>query len=70
MAAGKQQVVIEVSPAGSVKIDAQCFTGAGCAKATEQIEIVLGGGGNTKKTKKPEFFAPSASGKAGVKHTF
>lgn len=68
--AGKPTVNIEVSPAGSVTIDAQCFTGAGCAKATEQIEIVLGGGAAKSKKKKPEYFAPAASGKQGIKQAF
>ena len=33
-----QQVIVEISPAGSIKVDAQGFKGKGCEKATEQIE--------------------------------
>ena len=68
--AAKPQIVIDISAAGSVTVDAKCFTGPGCAKATEQIEIVLGGGASRKKTKKPEFFAPASSAKAGIKQAF
>lgn len=50
-------VIVEISPAGSVKIDAQNFKGGACAKATESIEIALGGAGPKNKKKKPEFFA-------------
>lgn len=67
--ATKPQIVIEVSPAGSVTVDAQCFTGANCAKATEQIEMVLGGQGQKKSKKKPEYFA-SSGGKHHNKMTF
>lgn len=67
---GKQpHVVIDISPAGSVTVDAKCFSGTGCAKATEQIEIVLGGGGARTKKKKPEFHAP-AGGRQSAKLTF
>jgi len=65
----QKQIIIDITPAGSVKIDAKCFVGQDCAKATEQIEIVLGGAGSRKKKKKPEFFA-SPSTKTGQKLTF
>ena len=65
-----QQVIIEISSCGSVKIDAQGFKGGGCAKITEQIEVVLGGEGATsKKKKKPEFFQAPGT-KAANKLTF
>lgn len=64
-----QQLIVEISPAGSVKIDAKGFTGNGCAKATEQIEVVLGGATPRKKKKKPEFFA-SPSTRVGQKQAF
>lgn len=64
-----KQIVIDISPAGTVKIDAKCFVGGDCAKATEQLEVVLGGAGEKKRKKKPEFFA-SPSTKAGQKLTF
>lgn len=50
-------IVIDISAAGTVKVDAQGFNGVGCDKATEQIEIALGGAGVKKKTKKPEYYA-------------
>lgn len=56
-----RQLIVEISPAGTVKIDAQGFKGKGCASASEQIEIAIGGPNVTKK-KKPDFFcAPVAS---------
>jgi hypothetical protein len=54
-----KQIVIDISPAGSVKVDAQGFNGVGCAKATEMIEVAIGGAGQKKKTKKPEYYAPT-----------
>ena len=62
-----REVIIDISAAGSVNIEAKGFTGNACAKATEEIEIVLGGEG--KKTKKPEFFNP-ATNAVGNKLTF
>lgn len=56
------EIIVTVTPAGSVSIDAKGFSGSGCAKATEQLEIVLGGQGAKSKKKKPEFFAPAKSG--------
>lgn len=56
-----KQVVIDISPAGSVKIEAQGFNGVGCAKATADIEIALGGEVAKKKTKKPEYYAGGGS---------
>ena len=61
------ELIIDISPAGNVKMEANGFQGNACAKATEQIELVLGGG--QKKTKKPEFFNP-ASTAVGTKLTF
>jgi hypothetical protein len=69
MSLNKPHVVVEISPAGSISIDAKCFSGSGCAKATEQIEIVLGGGASKTKKKKPEFHAP-AGGKQTTKMAF
>lgn len=57
-------VVVEISPAGSVKIEANGFTGGACAKATESLEVVLGGAGQKKSKKKPEFYqTPSTATK-------
>lgn len=63
-AMNKPHVVVDISPAGSVSVDAKCFQGSDCAKATEQIEIVLGGGGRKTKKKKPEFHAPAGARQA------
>lgn len=69
-AMNQPHIVVDVSPSGSVTVDAKCFSGSGCGKATEQIEIVLGGGASKTKKKKPEFHAPAAGGKATNKLTF
>lgn len=53
-----KQVIVDISPAGSVKVEANGFNGVGCDKATEAIEISIGGAGTKKKTKKPEYFVP------------
>ena len=55
-----REIVIDISRFGDIKIDAQGFTGTSCDKATEQLEIVLGGG-QAKKTKKPEYYAPTGT---------
>lgn len=65
----QKQIVVDISPAGSVVIEALGFNGVGCADATQQIEIALGGSAPQKKTKKPEFFQ-GAGGKACNKLTF
>ena len=51
-------ITISVTPAGTPTIDLQGFTGGSCVKATEQIEIALGGGGQKKRDFKPEFHMP------------
>jgi len=55
-----REIVIDISRFGDIKIDAQGFTGTSCDKATEQLEIVLGGG-QAKKTKKPEYYSPTGT---------
>lgn len=65
-----KQVIVNVTTLGEVTIEAQGFKGQGCAKATEQLEIVLGGAGEVTKKKKPEFFAPSPSTAVNNKLTF
>lgn len=58
-----QQVIVTVSPAGSVQIDAKGFKGNACEKATEQLHVVLGGGGAAvDKKRKPDFFATNTTG--------
>lgn len=63
----KETIVVDISAAGTVKIDAQGFKGNGCTKATESIQLVLGGA--NKVTKKPEFFAPNSTAQS-TKQTF
>ena len=58
----QQKIIVEIAPNGDTKIDAQGFTGNSCATATRELEQVLVGGGKVDDTKKPEFFAPAASG--------
>lgn len=62
-------ITVDISPAGSVKIDAAGFKGKGCAEATEVIEIAIGGGAVKSKKKKPEFFASPSTGQT-IKRTF
>lgn len=52
-----KEIIVNISPAGVVKIEAKGFNGVGCAKATESIELVLGGDGKKKKTPKPEYYS-------------
>jgi len=66
----QKQIVVDISPSGDVKVEAIGFNGVGCADATQQIEIALGGAGPKKKTKKPEYFNPASSSKTGNKLTF
>jgi hypothetical protein len=57
-----KQVIIDITPAGTVKVDAVGFKGVGCDKATEQIEISLGGESGKDKKRKPEFYqSPSTT---------
>ena len=60
---------IDITAAGSVKVDALGFQGNECDKATEQIELVLGGG-QVKKDKKPEYHMPPSSTQNHNKRTF
>ena len=53
-----EQVVIDISRAGVVTIDAQGYQGTSCANATEQLELVLGGGAKKRETK-PEYHMPA-----------
>lgn len=54
----QRKIVIEVSPTGETKIDAQGFAGNSCSTATRDLELVLaGGGGSVEDRKKPEYYA-------------
>lgn len=56
----QETITIDISPAGTVNIEASGFRGAACEKATEQLEVVLGGG-IAKKKSKPERHMPPLS---------
>lgn len=62
------EVIVNISPAGRIEIDAQGYEGAACDTATEQLEIVLGGGLVKKEPKPERFAAPSTT--VDVKQTF
>lgn len=64
----KEHIIIDISPIGNVTIEAKNYSGCGCTKATEQIELVLGGGSRKKETK-PEYFAPASTANS-VKQVF
>lgn len=64
-----QIVKINISPTGDVKIDAEGFKGRSCEEATKSIELVLGGG-EAKKSKKPEYYEPATSGNTHINRGF
>jgi hypothetical protein len=65
-----EAIVVEVTAAGNVKIEAQGFKGRACSTETRDLELVLGGGTAKKDTKyKPEFSMP-AGNRNSVKSTF
>ena len=64
-----EQIIINISPAGHTVIEAQGFSGCGCADATKDIELVLGGPA-TKRKEKPEFYAPGQTSGVDAKLTF
>lgn len=55
-----QQVIVDVSPEGDVKVEAKGVVGSGCQKLTEAIERAIGT--TTKDQKKPEFHQSAAAG--------
>lgn len=56
-----QQIIIDISPTGAVKVEAEGFTGNSCSLATEQLMVVLGGNGEKKTDYKPEFSMPAST---------
>lgn len=54
------EIIVDISAAGSVKMDAQGFQGTSCEDATQRLELVLGGGPK-KVDKKPEYYAPATT---------
>lgn len=54
----QKEIIVTVERDGQVAIEASGFQGQGCTKATEQLEIALGGGPQKQKRKpKPDFYA-------------
>lgn len=66
---GDQTIIIDISPAGSVKIEAEGFRGSSCEKATQELELVLGGG-TAKKSRKPEYSLPPMNEQQGIRRMF
>lgn len=56
-----KEIIVDISPAGTVTVDVTGFTGKGCTKATEQLELVIGGLGGKKRKEKPEYHAPTGT---------
>lgn len=54
-----EKIIVDVSPKGEVKIEAQNFKDAQCLKATKSLEDVLGK--VQSRTKKPEAYVPSVA---------
>ena len=55
------EIVISITPAGTASVDAKGFKGGTCDKATEQIELVLGGHAKRTKKRKPDFYTPAGN---------
>ncbi len=53
-------ITVNITPSGTVSIDASGFRGTSCEEATASLEIVLGGG-IAKKKHKPERSMPASS---------
>ena len=65
----QEQINVDISPAGNVKIEAQGFVGQGYSVATHDLEVHLNGGVKKRK-EKPEFYSPGVSTQQGNKLTF
>lgn len=63
-----QQIIIDISPEGNVKIDAEGFTDSSCAVATHELEVALGGG--LVRKEKPGFNTPATGGNVENRRTF
>lgn len=64
-----KEIVVDISPAGSVQIDAQGFQGKSCEDATQALEVVIGGQ-VSKNERKGEFYMPEMTTGQTVKRTF
>lgn len=55
-----QQILVDISPEGEVKVQAEGVTGSGCKELTKALEQALGK--TVSDQKKPEFFAGHSAG--------
>jgi hypothetical protein len=62
---GQQQIVVDISPEGEVKIEAKGFTGSTCAAATKPLEDALGVVAGRQL--KPEYHQQAQVNTVGVK---
>jgi hypothetical protein len=59
----QKEIEITIFRDGTSKVDAKGFAGVGCQKATEAIEVALGGldPANRSDSKKPDFYATTGN---------
>jgi hypothetical protein len=62
-------ITVDISPAGSVKIEASGFRGKACEEATQPIEIALGQH-NVERKPKPEANMPPIATGIHTRRTF
>lgn len=55
-----KQIIIDIAADGTTNVEAVGFKGKGCADATQQIEIAIGGAAPKKRKMKPEAFVPTS----------
>ena len=57
-----EQIIVEISPTGATKIEANGFQGQACSLGTQQLEIAIGGqAANMNTDFKPEFTMPATT---------
>lgn len=64
-----ETIVVNISPAGNVVIDAQGFRGKSCENATQHLELALGAGTATR-SRKPDYSLPPNNTTQGIQRTF
>jgi hypothetical protein len=53
-----RKILVRVSPAGDISVEAEGFQGKGCEAATKAIEDALGK--PRERTRKPQFWRPQS----------